>query len=113
MVKMLVVRRKAYVKKSGVRVKAATFKIRDRGAPGRGKKLFKVKKGKLGVLGYSTAATQSKRRTAIGKAVKKHGALSTFRSLNAQVLFRKRQRDSAKKVFKADRDYVKRKFLKG
>jgi hypothetical protein len=108
--------RKAYVKSSGIHVKAAhvpsaTFKVADIGAVGRGKKLFKVKKGLLTRFGYHTALPIEARRTALRKADRKYGTVRLWRMLNAQVLFRKRFADGSKETFLEDRNWVRANLL--
>jgi len=114
-------RRKGYRRKDGVYVKSATvkpavFRIKDRGAPGRGKRLFKIKRrSALGDFGYMVRSSETDRRSALRKAVKKFGGLSVFRMLNAQVVFRKGARELGRvenrKRFEDDRDFVERNFL--
>jgi hypothetical protein len=104
--------RKAYVRRDGVRVKASyvpptSFNIVDRGAVGRGQKLFEVKKGLLTGVGYHTAKSDEERHSALRRAVDKYGGAHVWRMLNAQVLFRKREADHSKGTFREDRDYVK------
>jgi len=74
---MLRVNRKGYVRKGGVRVKGTTFKIRDRGARGRGEKVIVAKKrGVLTAFGYHYSDPDSKRHTALQRIaadVKKGG----------------------------------------
>lgn len=126
MVKTIVVhkkgfRRKGYRRKDGTYVKSAVvkpavFKIEDRGSPGRGKQLFKVKrKGALSGLGYAVRFSEADRRIALRKAVEKYGALSVFRMLNVQVVFRNTAtewgRIENRKRFEADMDFVERNFL--
>lgn len=102
--------RKPYVRKSGTEVSGtyvppATFKIRDVGLPGRGKKIFTVKKGLLTSLGYHIHESPEKRRMALKRADKKYGSVRLWRMLNAQVLFRKRT-DGIGHTFRQDRDWV-------
>ncbi len=110
-------RRKAYTRKDGVRVKATrvpatTFKIRDIGARGRGKKVIpKIRKGLLGKYGYSTKLSLRQRRTALRKADKRYGTKRLFRMLQAQVVLRKRTQPTARRVFVADRNWVERVLL--
>ena len=108
--------RKAYTRKDGTHVKAtyvppSTYKIKDRGAPGHGKKYFDIKKGKLAP--YSTSLPERERHEILRKKIRRYGALSVFRALNAQVVLRKRENSKAKRIFKEDRDWVKRNYLKG
>lgn len=64
------IRRKAYVLKSGKRVKAKC--IDDKGNPGKGKKLFTLDKNGLGRFGYDNVAKLSvrQRHIALKKALK-------------------------------------------
>jgi len=88
------------------KVSPVTFTIKDIGAVGRGKKLFKVKKGLLKKHGYSTHLPEEARHAALRKADKAYGSVRLFKMLNAQLLFRKRLPDGVKEVFQADRDWV-------
>ena len=77
-----------------------------------------VKAGKLMKFGYSTAKPQDERRRALKRAVDRYGATSVFRSLNAQMIFRKNLRnnpayDKEYQIFKSDRDWVENTFMKG
>ena len=117
----LIVRRKGYrrkgftIRRNGklirippAYIKPAVFKITDRGAPGRGKKIIKVKKGLLKAVGYSTKLSAKARHEALRKAIRRYGALKVFRMLHAQVVLRKRTQPKARRIFMQDRDYVKR-----
>lgn len=117
--KKLIVHRKAFCRKpfvraSGVHVSAScspstSFSITDRGAVGRGKKLFEIKKGKLTRFGYSTHLPARQRRMALRMAENEYGATSVFRMLNAQVVLRKRT--GGARQFKSDRDWVRQDML--
>jgi hypothetical protein len=96
------------VKKKRVYVPPTTFRIKDRGAPGRGKKIIPIKKGKLAP--YSTALPAKRRRAILKKKIRRYGATSVYRSLMAQVIFRKRARDHAKSAFKQDAEWVKKTY---
>lgn len=120
-------KRKAYTRKGGIRVKAsrvpatrvgaATFKIKDVGAVGRGKKIIKIKRrGALKRLGYTTKKSPSMRRSALKKAVKMYGANTVLHMLNAQIRFREKAgvagevfrpnvRETGMK-FKSDRNWI-------
>ena len=105
--------RKAYTRKDGVRVKrtrvpATTFKRKDIGAPGRGRRVIEVEKGAM--EGYSTTMSERARHRKLDSLVRKHGATKVWRMLHAQCVFRKRMPDHAKRVFEADRDYIKNKY---
>ena len=117
-------RRKSYVKDvkkgRGVRlkripatfVKPATFKIKDIGAVGRGKKVVKItRRGALKRLGYSTKTSPQVRREALRKADRKFGSQTLFRMLQAQVVLRKRIQPRARKVFEADRNWVEKTLM--
>lgn len=121
--------RKGYTRKDGTKVSGAwvqktkvpatTFKIKDVGAPGRGKKKIVIKrKGALGVVGYSTSKSTSERRRALRRAVKKYGKDSVWRMLNAQVRLREKAGEpgevfrpnvaSKARIFQSDRDWITR-----
>lgn len=69
----LLVKRKAYRTKKGRRVPAKSFRIADRGRPGRGPyTLPKIKKGGLGGPGY-TSKPQAVRHAILRKVVKSKG----------------------------------------
>ena len=108
----IVVHRRAYTRKDGTHVKATTYREKDRGKKGKGKKTFEIKKGKLAP--YHVDLPARKRHEILEKKIRKYGALSVFRSLNAQVVLRKDQRSrdavKARKVFEADKEWVKRKY---
>ena len=106
-------RRKGYRRKDGTYVKPTyvpptTYKVKDRGAPGRGPKVIEVKKGKLAP--YHTSLPERKRHEILKKKIRRYGALSIYRALMAQVIFRKREHSRAKAVFKADAEWVKEKY---
>jgi len=69
------------------------------------------REGALTRYGYSTALPADERREALDQAVDEHGALTVWRMLNAQVVFRKGARDQAEDEFVADRDYIKKRYL--
>ena len=127
MVKTILVRKKGfhrrgYRRKDGTYVKPTTvkpsvFRIKDIGSPGRGKQLFKIKrKGALIGLGYGVRSSEADRRSSLRKAVKKYGALSVFKMLNTQVIFRKgaveRGRIENRRRFESDRDFIERNYLR-
>lgn len=93
-------------------VPATTFKIRDIGAIGRGKKVIKeIRVGLLKREGYAIDKPTSERQEALRRADRKYGSISLFRKLQAQVVLRKRIQPRARKVFEQDRDFVKRELL--
>lgn len=75
------IRRKAYTRKSGVRVRSTC--IRDLGKPGKGKKLFTLKRGSLGKFNYGLTKKQSKRRGSLKKANSKMTRGQLVKKLNA------------------------------
>ncbi len=63
------IHRKAYTRSDGVRVKATSFTIKNRGKPGKGPKLFKLKKGGLTKYGYSVRSSMTERHRALSRAI--------------------------------------------
>jgi hypothetical protein len=104
----LIVRRKGYRRKGGTYVKPTVYKIKDRGAKGRGKKLIPIEKGKLEP--YSTSLSERRRHAILKKKIKAYGATRVWHMLHAQVILRKRENSRAKQIFKTDRDWVSRNF---
>jgi hypothetical protein len=109
----LVVRRKGYTAKRGrtvYRVRPTTYKIEDRGAPGRGERVIEIRHpGRLKAVGYDVRAPASERRRALRKAVERYGERSTIGMLHAQAVFRKRT-DGLGRRFAADRTWVARTY---
>ena len=110
-------RRGFYIHRNGKRiyipptyVKPTTFYIKDRGAPGRGKKVIPIKKGKLHP--YSVHLSEKRRHQILARKVKRYGATSVFRALMAQVILRKRTQPHARRIFKKDAEWVKNKYMK-
>lgn len=100
------VHRKGYTaKRDGVEytVKPTSFFIEDRGAPGRGEKLFDLKKGKL--EGYHLKDKSKTRHEALNTAVDKFGALSVFRSVNALSNLFKADEPKLHRVAEEDKDW--------
>ncbi|MBW2672007.1 MAG: hypothetical protein JRD89_01160 [Deltaproteobacteria bacterium] len=113
--------RRGYVRKDGVRVKRcyvppATFLIRDRGKPGRGRRVIgRMEPGELRKHGYAINKSARARRLALGKAIREDGAATVWRRLHAQVILRKNARRGsaqarARARFEADRDWVAKKY---
>jgi len=97
---------------SSARVGKSTFYIKDAGAVGRGKKVIgKIRKGLLKRFGYATVKPAEARHAALRKADKKYGSVKLFRMLQAQVVLRKRAQPTVRKVFEADRDWVRENLL--
>ena len=69
-----------------------------------------VEKGKLSKFGYSTSKSDRARHAALNKAVKKYGALSVSRKLNAMIIMRKRRQPKARKVFEEDADWLREQY---
>ena len=80
--KKITVRRKAYTRKDGTRVKATTYKTKDRGRKGRGPKEIKLKTGGLGGDGYLKRSTLGRKRK-MGSSVRQDGYATTMRRLTA------------------------------
>lgn len=98
----------------GMKIRMPSRKVRDMGARGKwsakhGPGIGKLEEGTM--MGYSPASSKTSRHKAIRKAVKRHGALSTFRKLNALSTYTKRTAKSKSKTAKADRNWVKKTFM--
>ncbi len=105
--------RRGYTRKSGVHVRAS--KVRDMGAPGKwaakhGPGIGELKPG--GLMGYSPSLSKTARHSKLRKVVKRKGALSTFRKLNALATYTKRTAKGKSKTAKSDRNWVKKTYMK-
>lgn len=78
----------------------------------RANRIGELKEGSLKKVGYSATKGKTLRHKAIRKAVKRYGPLSTFRKLNAVSILTKRTAKGKSRTFKADRNWVKKTFLK-
>lgn len=79
------IRRKGYTRrsKSGKRTRTLSTCIKDQGYPGKGKKIFTLKKGELTQFGYETFASPESRHRALKKSVEAVGYKPTVLRLNA------------------------------
>ena len=76
------IRRSAYTRKNGVRVKSAC--VRDLGKPGKGHALIgSLKSGELKKYGYSLKSKATRRHSALKKSVKAYGRGTLIKKLNA------------------------------
>lgn len=98
----------------GMKIRVPAKKVRDMGARGKwaskhGPGIGKLEEG--GLTGYSPSLSKTVRHTKLRKSVKRHGALSTFRKLNALATYTKRTAKGKSKTAKADRNWVKKTYL--
>ena len=70
-----------------------------------------LKRGELGQYGYSSFKPEEERDEALDQAVSNYGSLSVFRKLNALSVYSKNRNPTASRIFKKDRDYVKKTFM--
>jgi hypothetical protein len=69
-------------------------------------------KGDLTSKGYSLSKGKTARRSALKKVVKIEGPLKAFRQLNAVAVYTKKTAPSKSKTFKADRNWVRKTYMK-
>ena len=88
--------------------------MKDLGLPGKGSRSGKgigpLRKGELKKHGYSFNLTEPQRHAALKSAVGEFGTLGVYRKLDAVAKLFMRTVPDAAKVFKADRDWVKKHF---
>lgn len=106
--------RKAYRRSDGTRVAEARVPascIKDLGKPGKGKRLFTLKKGGLSKYGYSLSEIQDVRHSALIKAME--DGVSTgylWKRLNAiEILNRNTNPKTAEKI-KSDMEWLRSKY---
>ena len=88
-----------------------TYKRKDLGKPGKGPKLIDIKeKGALTKFGYAIKKSPQARRRALRKAIRKYGALSVYRKLMAQYVFRKNYAPDQAAKFKSDAEWVRNQY---
>lgn len=124
--------RKAYVRKytTGVKEKGYTVRrgdqtyraypssgstivksscIKDRGKEGKGPQAIgPLRRGELLKHGYTYRKTSEERHSALRKAAKEFGPLGLYRKLNAVAKLSSRTEPQVAKVFKMDRNWVKK-----
>ena len=109
--------RKSYTRKNGVHVRSTHVGsrcIKNQGAPGRwtnthkNQGIGKLRKGRLGSVGYSSKIPTGARHAALRRAIKKFGALATYRMFNAIMVYSKRTTPKLSAMYRADRNMVGR-----
>jgi hypothetical protein len=105
----MIVHRKSYVRSDGTRVKATSFKIKNRGKRGRGPKLFKLKKGGLSKYGYGTSKPISLRHQALSVAISKGvPSLTLSRRIGALATLLKRTNPQLSRSLRRNQGWVSR-----
>ena len=88
--------------------------IKNRGLPGKGVKegegIGKLRKGELIKYGYQYRLSDSLRQAALKKAIKRYGALSVYRKLDAVAKLSLRTAPDASGIFVKDSDWVRQNF---
>jgi hypothetical protein len=100
--------RKAFTRKSGTKVPAIC--VKDMGKKGKlakgAPRIGPLRKGGLSKYGYSVKASETSRKKALTRAIRKNGALPTYRKLNAISKLTRRTSPSVSKTFAKDRNWV-------
>jgi hypothetical protein len=99
-------RRKSTKKK--YRVKSTC--IKDVGLPGRGKKLFDLTPGLMKAYGYTLDVSDTKRHSAIKKAVKKEGYATVVRRINALSVLHRNTNPQYHKLLEKDKKFIKQRL---
>ena len=100
---------RAYPSGEGMVVKAAC--VKDRGLSGKGpQSITPLRRGELLKYGYVFRLPELQRKEALRKAIKAYGVLGVYRKLDAVAKLAKRSAPKASKVFKDDRDWVRKRF---
>lgn len=112
------IKRASFVRKtrSGRRSLVPEQCIRNVGSEGKGLAggpgIGPLRKGELAKFGYSDVVHKSAgtRRAALTRAVKAYGSLGVWRKLNAVHVYTRRLSPSSSATFKADMNWIKRKY---
>ncbi len=87
-------------------VPASTYKVKDRGAPGRGPKVIpKLKENTLGGKGFFSKSAASRHRKELADA-RKYGYKKVQGKLSAVLVLNKRTKPSVSQKAKADKHYL-------
>ena len=83
--------------------------VTSRNNPGERPGIGPLRHGDLTQFGYEhvTSLSEGRRHLALASAVKKYGALSIWRKLNAVFIYTKHTAPASSAIFKVDRDWVK------
>lgn len=103
----MLIRRKSYVRSDGTRVRATSYTTKNRGKPGRGPKLFKLKKGGLSRYGYVTSASVANRHLALSRAISRGvPSLTLSQRLGALATLLKRTNPALSKSLRRNQRWV-------
>ena len=100
-----------YPERKSVFVKPAC--VKDKGAPGvkaPGEGIGPLRKGELKKHGYVFLKHREQRHAALRSAIKEFGALGVYHKLDAITKLSKHSNPTASKVFRDDRDWLKRHY---
>ena len=92
--------------------KMKTRKMKTRKMKTRKNIIGPLKKGELKKCGYATKKTMKLRRKSLKCAVKKYGALSTFRKINVLAILNKNRNPELSQQIIKDRNWIKKTYMK-
>ena len=92
--------------------KMKTRKMKTRKMKTRKNIIGPLKKGQLKECGYATKKTMKLRRKSLKCAVKKYGALSTFRKINVLAILNKNRNPGLSQQIIKDRNWIKKTYMK-
>lgn len=101
--------RKSFTRSDGTKVRASKTPaacIKDVGKPGKGKRLFVLRKGTLSKYGYSTKISKESRHIALRKAVDAGSRLVAIRKLNALAILNKNAHPARYRILRSDLKFV-------
>lgn len=105
------IKRNAYTRKDGTKVKATC--IANRGLPGKSNKKIEIKnEGVLSNAGYDDIKNmnENQRHRALNKAIKEHGHLKIIRALGARRALLYRTEPNQSNIFGKDQKWVSAKY---
>ncbi len=109
MVRMITVNKKAFTRKDGVRVKASTFKIRDRGKPGRGPRIIPpLVKGSLGVDFSKPRMVRRRIEVALAKKIGERKVMGKLRAIQ---VFNKNTNPTLSEKARSDAKFIASSFI--
>ena len=95
--------------KRGTTYRVGPTCIKNKGNPGKGPAVIgPLKQGDLKQVGYDHTDPAHERHMSLIKAVSEHGPLSTLRKLNAIAVLNKNVAPTRAKIYRTDRDWIKK-----
>lgn len=101
----MLIRRKAYVRSDGTRVKSTRYTTKNLGKKGKGTKIFTLRSG--GLHGYHVHDAATKRMRALRMLLQKTPRMTVWHRLHALSVLTKRTHPNQSRIYASDRNKLK------